>query len=271
MRELLPRTLTAVAFIAVVTGLLVFSKSTGSPWGVALLLGGVVLICTVEYVYLVNRWGYQLEGNALSALNVLFGVSPLFFGGRYWPWALALALLWPWAWDRLRGATWRHTLLAWASVLYFPVLLQFSLWVYLPVYGGYYLLFLLCSVWAYDIIAFFAGSFWGRQRLLPELSPKKTWEGAWGGAAGAFLVALSAPLWVPNAAWNLQWLVFLPLALSVATQAGDLFESWLKRNAGVKDAGAILPGHGGLLDRVDGLLFAFPVYFVYLKFVLGLI
>jgi len=254
MRELLPRTLTA-----------------GSPWGVALLLGGVVLICTVEYVYLVNRWGFQLEGNALSALNVLFGVSPLFFEGRYWPWALALALLWPWVWDRLRGASWRHTLLAWASVLYFPFLFQFALWVYLPVYGGYYLLFLLCSVWAYDIIAFFAGSFWGRQRLLPELSPKKTWEGAWGGAAGAFLVALSAPLWVPNANWTLQWLLFLPLTLSVATQAGDLFESWLKRNAGVKDAGAILPGHGGLLDRVDGLLFAFPVYFVYLKFVLGLI
>lgn len=271
MRELWPRILTATAFIAVVVGLLVASKVYAVPWAMAVLLGGVSLICTVEYVYLINRWGYPLEGRWLVPLNVFYAMFPLFFGGRDALWALAGVVGALAIGDRLRGAGWRQTVLAAAAVLYIPFLLQYGWWLYRPLGGGYYLLFLLCSVWAYDIVAFFAGSLWGRQRLLPELSPKKTWEGVWGGTAGALLVAWSAPLWVPGAAWDVHWLVALPLLMSAATQAGDLFESWLKRRAGVKDAGALLPGHGGLLDRVDGLLFALPVCYFYLHLVLGLV
>jgi phosphatidate cytidylyltransferase len=135
--------------------------------------------------------------------------------------------------------------------------------------GPSLVIFLLCVVWAGDIIALYVGRAWGRHKLAPTLSPNKTWEGSLGSVAGSLLAAGallglaallntwdSARLSYPDDVW--YWLL-LAVVVNVAAQLGDLAESALKRSAGVKDSGTLLPGHGGVLDRIDALLLAAPV------------
>ena len=143
--------------------------------------------------------------------------------------------------------------------------LAVSLWVGAPLAhalwlrerGALWLLAPLLIIWAQDIAAFFAGRALGRRPLAPRLSPAKTWEGAAAGLAAGLAVAgaLAVPLHVPAT-------VLLPVAavVAVAGQLGDLYESGWKRRAGRKDSGALLPGHGGMLDRIDSLLFALPLF-----------
>ncbi len=112
--------------------------------------------------------------------------------------------------------------------------------------------FVFGVVWATDIAAYFAGRALGGPKLAPAISPSKTWAGLLGGMAGAGAAGAA----VAHQAWGGAPLAFVPAgaALAVAAQAGDLFESWMKRRAGVKDSGSLIPGHGGVLDRVDGLV-----------------
>jgi len=112
------------------------------------------------------------------------------------------------------------------------------------------LLWVFLVTWATDIGAYFAGRSFGKRKLAPSISPNKTVEGLWGGVAAAFLFGAA---WTLANSLNPTLLVLAPL-FAVAAQAGDLFESRMKRLAGVKDSGDWLPGHGGLLDRLDGLL-----------------
>jgi phosphatidate cytidylyltransferase len=123
------------------------------------------------------------------------------------------------------------------------------------------LLFLFALVWAADIGAYFFGRYFGRRRLAPAISPGKTWEGVIGGELAAVVLAVAGAFW-----FNQPLLGFVPLcALVVAfSVVGDLSESLFKRQVGLKDSGAIFPGHGGLLDRIDSLTAAAPT------FVLGL-
>jgi phosphatidate cytidylyltransferase len=135
--------------------------------------------------------------------------------------------------------------------------------------GPSLLIFLLCVVWMGDIAALYVGRAWGRHKLAPNLSPNKTWEGAIGSVAGSLVAAgglwslaawletmNSARLSYPDEVW--YWLVLAAL-VNAAAQVGDLVESALKRSAGVKDSGILVPGHGGVLDRIDALLLAAPV------------
>lgn len=136
-----------------------------------------------------------------------------------------------------------------------------------PEYGPGLFTVLLATVAATDTAAYFVGSQFGKHKLAPKLSPNKTWEGAAGGLVFA-LVCMSA-LYGVQRQWGLEALPGWPMgryllvgiALSVASQAGDLAESKLKRSAGVKDSGVAFPGHGGVLDRCDGFLFAAPVLY----------
>jgi phosphatidate cytidylyltransferase len=118
-------------------------------------------------------------------------------------------------------------------------------------------LFVLLVVWATDIAAYLAGRLVGGPRLAPSISPGKTWSGAAGGLAGALLVGWTAGFSAVPLAPGLS-AVPLAAALSVVAQAGDLLESAIKRRFGVKDSGRLIPGHGGLLDRLDGILTAAP-------------
>ncbi|MFI5254298.1 MAG: phosphatidate cytidylyltransferase [Candidatus Limnocylindrales bacterium] len=127
--------------------------------------------------------------------------------------------------------------------------------------GRGWLLVGVLAVWAYDTGAYFAGRTFGRRSFMAHISPLKTWEGVAGGIVLAVIVTFvtlwAVGGWVPGA------LVLGP-AVGVAAQVGDLAESMLKRAAGAKDSGTLIPGHGGMLDRIDSILFAGPVVYFYL-------
>ena len=127
------------------------------------------------------------------------------------------------------------------------------LWLRSVIDGAGLTLGLLLVVWATDIGAYFAGRFIGGAKLAPRISPNKTWAGAVGGVIAALLTMLAYAYKLQLAGAAVA-LMALAAGLSVVTILGDLFESWLKRRAGVKDSGALLPGHGGVLDRLDGLV-----------------
>ena len=149
--------------------------------------------------------------------------------------------------------------------------------------GAIWTIYTLLAVWAGDIFAYFVGKSLGRHRMSPHISPKKTWEGA---AASIIASVIVGTLWIqhapgissallraglierPDGMWGLEqpplWpIILLSAVVNIAAQLGDLVESLIKRGAGVKDSGTILPGHGGMLDRIDAMLFAVPVVWAY--------
>ena len=127
--------------------------------------------------------------------------------------------------------------------------------------GPRLLLFALCITWAADTTAYFVGRAIGKHPLAPHISPKKTWEGSIGSMLGSLLVAYAFSFWVTIA---LPHLLIMAVLGNVAGQMGDLLESAYKRSAGVKDSGGLLPGHGGILDRIDALILCIPVIWYYL-------
>ena len=129
--------------------------------------------------------------------------------------------------------------------------------------GNLWIFFLLAVIFTNDTGAFYLGKLFGKHKLYKAISPNKTWEGAFGGLICAFIITPVFLNFLPvhHLDFNIYMLVFL---LSMFAQVGDLAESMLKRIHGIKDSGKILPGHGGLLDRIDGLLFSIPVLYIYL-------
>jgi phosphatidate cytidylyltransferase len=149
--------------------------------------------------------------------------------------------------------------------------------------GAIWTIFTLLAVWAGDIFAYFVGKSLGKHLMSPQISPKKTWEGAIASIVASMVIGT---LWIEHAPgisstllrvglierrdgmFGLEqpqlWpVLLLAAAVNIAAQLGDLVESLIKRGAGVKDSGAILPGHGGMLDRIDAMLFAVPVVWAY--------
>ncbi len=123
------------------------------------------------------------------------------------------------------------------------------------------ILFLFAVVWATDMLAFFVGRRIGGPKLAPSISPGKTRSGAIGGAIGGVVAGLTVV--AVAGAGSLQVFFVVALLVSIVSQAGDLFESWVKRRHGVKDSGSLIPGHGGVMDRVDGLVAAsFVLYLI---------
>lgn len=128
-------------------------------------------------------------------------------------------------------------------------------------HGRVLLIYLLCLVWASDIGAYFTGKLWGRHRLIPEVSPGKTWEGTVGGVVWALgISALGYAYFHPQNAWI--WFVQSGILIAIA-MLGDLWISMLKRRVQVKDTGQLLPGHGGVLDRLDSLLACLPFFYFF--------
>ena len=134
--------------------------------------------------------------------------------------------------------------------------------------GSHYVILVLMFAWFADTGGYFAGRFFGKHKLYEAVSPKKTIEGSVGGLAGSVVGALSAHfLFLPSL--PLLNGIVLALVAGALGQAGDLGESLIKRSTGVKDSGALLPGHGGILDRVDAVLVCAPVVYFYTRFVVG--
>lgn len=120
-------------------------------------------------------------------------------------------------------------------------------------------------IWTSDVFAYLTGSLIGKHKLHERISPKKTWEGSIGGLLFAFMAAYILSIFVPQL--NLvEWIV-LAIIIVISGTIGDLTESLLKRNAGVKDSGTIFPGHGGVLDRFDAVIFATPMVFVFINLI----
>ncbi len=131
----------------------------------------------------------------------------------------------------------------------------------------WYLLILLLITVSADVGAYFAGRAFGRHKLAPQVSPGKTWEGVWGGVALVALVALVETHWLPGSAGAF---ILISIGVALLSVVGDLSESLFKRQAGLKDSGTLFPGHGGVLDRVDSLTAAAPLYWLGLHW-LGLL
>jgi phosphatidate cytidylyltransferase len=142
-----------------------------------------------------------------------------------------------------------------AAVLYSTAAVMALLWLrHQPGFGRETILWILACVWATDIGAYFVGSLGGGAKLAPSISPSKTWSGLVGGMSASAVV--SAVCGLLFGAGDTVMLALTGVAMAVVAQAGDLLESAAKRRAGVKDSGSIIPGHGGVLDRIDGLIAA---------------
>lgn len=259
----------AVRIAAALVGLLVLVP--------ALLLGGnagvdvpcwfVLAIGVREFTSMALPW----RGNA--AFGVALGGAVLLFGGIvYGPagWVAPLlavvflgAVVAVMAWsDGLEGAADEVGRLL-TGMTYLGLLLAFLPLLRRTEHGLVWVFVLLAATWLGDSGAYFTGRSLGRHRMSPRLSPKKTWEGTLGGAVAAVLGALAVgALFLPGV--PLWKIALLGLVIDGAGVLGDLAESLLKRAFGVKDSGRIMPGHGGILDRIDSLLFSGPVLFLFL-------
>ncbi|HKX23519.1 MAG TPA: phosphatidate cytidylyltransferase [Rhizorhapis sp.] len=242
-RELQTRTMIGVALIAIALA--------------ALIAGGPLfwLLAAVAGVLMQAEWADLANASANDRRLSLFAVS------------VPLAILSPFA----AGPSYLSLALMAAAFLFVALICRSArlgagiYYVGLPVLALLYLrghehglllaFWALGLVWATDIGAFFAGRSLGGPKLAPAVSPSKTWSGLGGGVAAALLFGfvLHGTLGLPIRLAAASGL------LAVAAQLGDLFESWLKRRAGVKDSGTLLPGHGGVLDRLDGVVTAAPI------------
>ncbi|MBS0557341.1 MAG: CDP-archaeol synthase [Proteobacteria bacterium] len=201
--------------------------------------------------------------------------------------ALAFLALWHWR-DHAAitaiitaGAVWWVVALAWLGHISFAaaptrenarlklaagVFVIFPAWIALmrlhgdPALGHWWALFALMLGWAADTFAYLAGMRWGRRKLAPAISPGKTWAGVYGGLAATAVVAAIGGWLLDVRGLTLCALVVLGLLCVCFSIVGDLFESLIKRHAGVKDSGALFPGHGGVFDRLDGIFALLPLF-----------
>jgi phosphatidate cytidylyltransferase len=237
----------------------------------------------VEYLRLMRKLDIPLAAPEFLVWIPALTLSVLVAGGRYAQVALLVAI----AYQVLRylGVQPHRTGFLQAvagmfGLLYIPWLLQYFYLIYQggvgqpPHVGAVHAAVVLLAVWGYDSGAFFIGSTIGRHKAFPTVSPSKTWEGVAGGfvfaLVGAMIGATLSPVWREFAFWGgFPHLVASSFLVGGAVQLGDVFASKLKRAAEVKDSGTFLPGHGGALDRIDGLLFALPVFYFYYHYIVG--
>jgi phosphatidate cytidylyltransferase len=264
-----------VATAAILIPLVLLLIFAGPTWLVAIVAALVAELALWEYLTLADATGARTPRIAVMlAVAILFACvfrRPDFLGPVLG--ALALALFILCAFRSPLNRVLPDTAFSIFGVLYIGLPLTTLPLLNEQENGPSLLLFLFFVVWAGDIAALYVGRAWGRKRLAPHISPAKTWEGSAASIAGSVLVALllillagelaranfgrlSSLLSFPGSTTG--WLV-LAAILNVAAQVGDLVESAIKRGAGVKDSGTLLPGHGGVLDRIDALLVAAPV------------
>lgn len=262
-RNLLTRVLAAFVALPVV----IFLVAKGGYW-MGGLVGVAAAICAYEY-YFITHQGIT----PVAAAGILIaGVMPLY--PVYWPpsraaemafWTIGLFFIISWTYHLLRGplaeAPTRsaHQI---TGLLYASGGMTALAALRVARAGMNWVLCALLITWANDTFAYFAGRFFGKHKLYPQVSPNKTWEGFAGGMVGAVVCLLVARATFFPQLTTLDAVVVGVLG-SIFGPIGDLCESMFKRAYNVKDSGSVLPGHGGLLDRVDALIFNAPVVYLY--------
>jgi phosphatidate cytidylyltransferase len=151
-----------------------------------------------------------------------------------------------------------------AGIFYVALLFGFQVAIHAGAPGKRWLIFLYLVIWASDTGAYYVGTAFGRHRLYEKISPKKSIEGLVGGMLASMIIALLCKVWLVPSAGLIEAAV-LGVLLAAFGTVGDLVESLIKRSAGVKDSGTLIPGHGGILDRMDSMLFAAPFLYYYLR------
>ena len=257
--ELQRRVATAVVLAPPAIVLILFAPSGA----IALVLGALCAVAALEWSPLagcggpLRPWFYALGVVALMAgvwqfaFELPLVARAVLGSGLLW-WAFAtiwIATRWTLGRNAKLFAGWFALVPAWFAVVA----------LHGGVHGPELVLLLLLVIWGADVGAFFVGHLFGRTKLAPEVSPGKTWEGVVGGFALAAAVALVGAGFIGIERGRMVAIALLTVAVSII---GDLTESLLKRQAGVKDSGTLLPGHGGVLDRFDSLFAAAPVFLV---------
>lgn len=251
---------TAAVLIAAVAGVLLL----GPKWLWALVVVAMAGVAGAEWSMLC-AWPTRMR-NAFVALILLLSLAMVWHAGHdawldaaillgallFWLLAAPLSLRNGWSGRGARGIS---------GVLVIVPLVWALLWLQQQADGNLLLVSGMAVVWVSDTAAYFAGRAFGRHKLAPAVSPGKTWEGVAGAVAGVAVYTLALVTVVgERLPAGLPEMFGLTLFMCLLGIVGDLYESWMKRVAGVKDSGACLPGHGGLLDRVDALAAALPAW-----------
>jgi phosphatidate cytidylyltransferase len=262
MSTLVTRALSGALFVAIVV-----SSFIGGPWLVAALFGVFTFLGTLELFKLSKSGEYKLVGllfsvgfyasmvvNAINGTELFWPIYVLgallifviaVFSGRPEPVASVAGTLLPTL----------YLSLPFASVLF--VATMFGTYDYL------FPLLIITLIWINDTGAYLCGTTFGKHKMVPKISPGKTWEGTVGGLLLTVIAAFIYSRYFDQVSPT-QWLAMGAIA-SVFATLGDLFESRMKRAAGVKDSGKLMPGHGGVLDRFDAMLFVFPAIWAFLQ------
>lgn len=250
------RILTALALIPAVTYVILWADY----WVFLFVLMAVALLCYYEYHTIASAYPF----GPLSPLGYGAGLLLLVWQGESWPLITLIAIV---ALTAAMSAEDLSTTLPRAALLLAGVVYVFGCWKFaMPIRESnrHWLMYALLLNWAGDTGAYYVGRPFGKHKMAPRVSPKKSWEGAAASVVtsvlvgGAYLYRFIPHIGIPG-------MIGITIAGNIAGQLGDLAESAIKRGASVKDSSAILPGHGGFLDRVDSTLFTLPVIFLWLK------
>jgi len=264
---LVKRTITAILLFCVLL-LVLWSNQFFPSFTITVSL--CALICGFEFFRMVSSSGKGRPATWLGlVLIILFVFSPIFNWLEDNSLIYGLVLVLPLIWVLLRrdksGALtgWAFTIagilyLGWTASRY-TSLIQLD-------HGQNWIIFALFCAFASDTLAYVVGRLMGKHKLAPTISPAKTWEGAIGGFIGAIIIG-SITAWILELPLSFWQAIILTGITSIFVQFGDLAESLFKRNLSLKDSGTALPGHGGLLDRVDGIIFAGVVVYYYVVWI----
>jgi phosphatidate cytidylyltransferase len=257
MTNLMQRMLSALGIIAIVAFSL-FVREEVFIFLITLLL----FFSSIEWVKMLNLTVWH------NICYAIFNVTLLLFGifvdhfwlvsiGVLW-WGIGIILLFQYVSNSAAGVKWSakaHLIVG--AMLLVP---SCSSIIVLRKFGSDILLILLLLVWAVDIGGYFVGKKYGANKLMPLISPAKTIEGSLGGVALAIILTLAAYYIIPIDSFGLLEIILITVFIAVFAILGDLFESMVKRRFGIKDSGNVIPGHGGLLDRIDSLTAAAPPF-----------
>lgn len=270
MKDFTRRSVTGVVYV-----FLMLAGAAIHPLVFAIVFGSLLFLTQLEFYQLVENAGSSPRKNTGLTLGVLFFVICFGMVNSILPTQSYLifipALLFIFLFEAFSEKTGilQNSAITFTGFIY--VAIPFSLLNFIvfpgypnyPVFNSEVLIGVLFIVWTYDSMAYMAGSKFGKHKIRKKISPNKSWEGFFGGAIFALLMGvLNSVIFKQQSVIN--WLVIAVIVVVFGT-LGDLFESIIKRRLNVKDSGTILPGHGGLLDRFDSLLFAIPVIYVWLS------